>query len=100
MKNIFIVHSRKNKSEEQYQIEHERILARIMTRFPKEEIVILDNEIGEDTLPNLSFYINVLSQADFVVFEPKYLYNEGTVVKLLCDLYTIPQINLPPNIYA
>ena len=100
MKKIFIVHSRRNKSIEQYNEERGKIIARIQRRFPNEEIYILDNDINNDDLANLSFYISVLAQADLVVFEPKYLYNEGNVVKLCCDLYDIPHINLPPNVYA
>ena len=100
MKKIFIVHSRKNKTNEQYATENEKIVNRIQKRFPNEELYILDNEISNDDLPNLAFYISVLAQADLVVFEPKYLYNEGTVVKLCCDLYSIPHINLPPNTYT
>ena len=100
MKNIFIVHSKRNKTMEQYKIEHEKIVDRIKKKYPKEEIKILENDIiSDDNIEDLSRYIAYLQYTDLVVFEPKYLYNEGSVVRLCCDLYTIPHINLPPNIY-
>lgn len=100
MKNIFIVHSKRNKTKEQYKVEHEKIIARIKRKYPNEEIKILENDIiSDDNIEELSRYIAHLQYTDLVVFEPKYLYNEGSVIRLCCDLYDIPHINLPLNTY-
>ena len=103
MKNVFIVHAKRNKSVDQFMMEHQKIKNRITRKYGREGVNFLEideTKYDPESIEYLNEYLKILAQADLVVFEPKYMFNEGTVVRLCCDLYSIPYINCPDNTYA
>lgn len=98
---IFVVQSKLNKDEETIRREQEKLLLRVKRKYPNEVTFNIINPDAKDseTLEELLVYMQTLTEADLVIFEPRFKSKEASVIKSCCEVYDIPYMMASPNAY-
>lgn len=94
---VYISQPMRNKTDEEIQIERDKIIKLLQNKFDDPEILDQRSKDKESNkIKALAHSIEVLSQADFAFFGPKWNYYGGCKIEhIICEEYGIPFENSP-----